>query len=51
LFVDLLRVSLSDTQAFGSVFLLEAAIFIAATIMAAKIMDRRMPSAAMVPGE
>jgi len=49
--VDLLRLSLTDTQAFGSAFLLEAAIFIAATVMAAKIMDRRMPSAAMVPGE
>ena len=49
--VDLLRLSLTDTQAFGLVFLLEAAIFIAATVMAAKIMDRRMPTAAMVPGE
>lgn len=50
-FVDLLRLTLTDTQAFGSVFLLEAAIFIAATLMAAKIMDRRAPTAAMVPGE
>ncbi|SEW41496.1 MFS transporter, BCD family, chlorophyll transporter [Cognatiyoonia koreensis] len=49
--VDVLRLSLPDDQAFGSVFLFEAAIFIAATVMAAKIMDRRMPSAAMVPGE
>ena len=49
--VDVLRLSLSDTQAFGSVFIFEAAIFIAATAMAAKIMDRKMPSATLVPGE
>lgn len=49
--VDILRLSIPDTQAFGSVFLLEAAIFIAAAIMAAQIMDRRVPHAAMVPGE
>jgi BCD family chlorophyll transporter-like MFS transporter len=49
--VDILRISLSDTQAFGIVFILEAAIFIAATAMAAKIMDRKMPSATLVPGE
>lgn len=49
--VDMLRWSLPDTQAFGSVFLLEAAIFIAAALMAAKIMNRRMPDAAMIPGE
>jgi BCD family chlorophyll transporter-like MFS transporter len=49
--VDVLRWSLPDTQAFGSVFLLEAAIFIAAAFMAAKIMDRRMPTATLVPGE
>ncbi|MDP5362098.1 MAG: BCD family MFS transporter [Paracoccaceae bacterium] len=49
--VDLLRVSLTDTQAFGTVFIGEAALFIAATAMAAKIMDRKMPSATLVPGE
>ena len=49
--VDVLRWSLPDTQAFGSVFLLEAVIFIAAAFMAAKIMDRRMPTATLVPGE
>ena len=49
--VDLLRVSMTDTQAFGSVFLAEAALFIAAATMAAKIMDRKMPSATLVPGE
>ncbi len=49
--VDLLRASMTDTQAFGSVFIAEAALFIAATAMAAKIMDRKMPSATLVPGE
>jgi BCD family chlorophyll transporter-like MFS transporter len=49
--VDLLRVSMTDTQAFGSVFIAEAALFIAATAMAAKIMDGKMPSATLVPGE
>lgn len=50
-FVDLLRLSLSDVQAFGSVFLFEATLFIAATAMAAKIMDRRLPSPTLIPGE
>ncbi|MEJ6404261.1 BCD family MFS transporter [Yoonia sp. 2307UL14-13] len=49
--VDLLRLSLTDAQAFGSVFLFEASLFIAATLMAAKIMDRKMPTATLVPGE
>lgn len=49
--VDVLRLSMPDSQAFGSVFLLEATIFIAAALMAAKIMDRRTAAAAMVPGE
>jgi BCD family chlorophyll transporter-like MFS transporter len=49
--VDLLRISMSDTQAFGIVFIAEAALFIAATAMAAKIMDRKVPSATLVPGE
>lgn len=49
--VDVLRVSMIDTQAFGSVFIAEAALFIAATAMAAKIMDGKMPSATLVPGE
>ena len=49
--VDLLRISMTDTQAFGSVFIAEACLFIAATAMAAKIMDRKMPSATLVPGE
>lgn len=49
--VDLLRLSMSDTQAFGIVFIAEAALFIAAAAMAAKIMDRKMPSITLVPGE
>ncbi|MEL6681370.1 MAG: BCD family MFS transporter [Pseudomonadota bacterium] len=49
--VDILRLTVTDTQAFGSVFIVEAALFIAATAMAAKIMDRKMPKATLVPGE
>ena len=48
---DVLRLPLTDTQAFGAVFLFEASLFIAAAVMAAKIMDRKMPSATLVPGE
>ena len=51
-FVDLLRLSMNDAQAFGTVFLFEAALFIAATLMAAKIMDRQPPAiSSLVPGE
>ncbi len=49
--VDLMRLSFTDTQAFGTVFVFEAFLFIAATLMAAKIMDRRIAPAHMVPGE
>ncbi len=49
--VDVLRALFTDTQAFGSVFLFEATLFVAAATMAAKIMDRRVPSATLVPGE
>lgn len=49
--VDLLRLATTDAQAFGFVFIFEGALFIAATLMAAKIMDRNPPRAAMVPGE
>ena len=49
--VDLLRVNLNDVQAFGSVFVFEAALFVAAALMAVKIMDRRATPAALVPGE
>lgn len=49
--VDLLRLATTDAQAFGAVFLLEAAIFVAAALMAARIMDARLPRAPLVPGE
>ncbi len=49
--VDVLRLSLPDVQAFGAVFLFEAAIFVAAAAMAARIMDRRIPAASLIPGE
>ena len=50
-FVDLLRLTVPDTQAFGAVFLIEAGLFLAATAMAAKIMERQPSTAALVPGE
>ncbi len=49
--VDILRSTLPDSQAFGTVFLGEALLFIAATALAAKIMDHKVPSAQLVPGE
>ena len=49
--VDVMRLSFNDAQAFGTVFIVEAALFIAATAMAAKIMEGKMPSATFVPGE
>ncbi len=48
---DVLRLTLPDAQAFGAVFRFEASLFIAAAFVAAKIMDRKMPSATLVPGE
>jgi BCD family chlorophyll transporter-like MFS transporter len=52
--VDLARVGLNDASAFGSVFLLEAMLYIASAYMAVRIMDRRVsmsPRATAVPGE
>ncbi len=50
--VDLLRLSSGDASAFGSVFLFEAALFLAAAAMAARIMDRKTNvTANLVPGE
>jgi BCD family chlorophyll transporter-like MFS transporter len=46
-----LRLSLTDVEAFGSVFLFEAALFVAAALMAARVMDRVRPVPALVPGE
>jgi len=51
---DILRRALgSDASAFGTVFLLEAALFVAAAILALRIMDRASPAprAGLVPGE
>lgn len=49
--VDLLRRMLSDPQAFGAVFMLEAALFVGAALMAARIMDRGRIHPSLVPGE
>ncbi|QBF34186.1 BCD family MFS transporter [Thalassococcus sp. S3] len=51
--VDIMRVQMaSDTAAFGAVFLAEAALFVAAALLALRIMETaRSPAAQMVPGE
>ena len=49
--VDIMRLTFSDAQAFGTVFIFEASLFIAAAAMAAKIMDRKVSNATLVPGE
>lgn len=50
--VDLFRLAaLPDAQAFGSVFIIEAAIFIAAAFMAVRILTRQAPIAIPIPGE
>ena len=50
--VDVIRMTeMTDAQAFGSVFIFEASLFIAAAVMAGAIMDRRAPRTALVPGE
>ena len=50
--VDVLRLTTADAPAFGSVFIFEAALFLAAAAMALRIMDRGpVPSATLVPGE
>ncbi len=51
LLVDILRRLLTDAQAFGSVFLFEAALFVIAALMAAKVMDKRPLPSTLVPGE
>ena len=48
---DLLRLGLGDAQAFGTVFLIEAALFVAAAAMAARIMSAPAPLGAAIPGE
>ena len=51
--VDVLRKLTDTTSAFGSVFVLEALIFVAAAVMAARIIDGASyaPHANLVPGE
>ncbi|MEM9636871.1 MAG: PucC family protein, partial [Pseudomonadota bacterium] len=51
--VDVMRVGLGrDATAFGTVFLIEAALFIAAAYMALRVMDRPgVPHEVLVPGE
>ena len=49
--VDLFRIGMSDVRAFGGVFLIEAVVFIVAALMAAKVMDQRLPAASLIPGE
>jgi len=47
---DVMRTVLPDASAFGTVFVIEAALFVAAALMAAQIMDRgTVPQ--LVPGE
>ncbi len=52
-FVDIARRFIADGPAFGSVFAFEALLFLAAALMAARVMTNRSatPVASMVPGE
>lgn len=50
--VDALRVLLAeDAAAFGAVFMAEAILFVAAAVMATRIMESRRGGAQLVPGE
>ena len=50
--LDLARLIFNDpTSAFGSVFIIEAAIFVAAAALAMRIMVTRDSNIALVPGE
>lgn len=51
--VDILRTTLPDGAAFGAVFTFEACLFVAAAVMALRILDRTTAPAspALVPGE
>ncbi len=49
--VDLARLSLPDAQAFGTVFLTEAALFLAAAAMAARILGRQPAQPPVFAGE
>ncbi|MCU4652319.1 BCD family MFS transporter [Roseibacterium sp. SDUM158016] len=51
---DAMRTVLSDPSAFGTVFILEAFLYIASAVMAVRVMDRNPPMSPMgaaVPGE
>lgn len=48
---DLLRQELPAVQAYGSVFLFEAFLFVISALMAARVMDRVSLPATLVPGE
>jgi MFS transporter, BCD family, chlorophyll transporter len=51
---DAMRTVMSDPSAFGTVFILEAMLYVASAFMAVRIMDRRpqvSPFGAAVPGE
>jgi BCD family chlorophyll transporter-like MFS transporter len=48
--VDALRIGLPDVSAFGTVFLLEAALFLVAALLATRLIARPMPTD-LVPGE
>ncbi|MDG4646931.1 BCD family MFS transporter [Roseibacterium sp. SDUM158017] len=51
---DAMRAVMSDPGAFGTVFILEAILYVASAFMAVRIMDRRppmSPAGAAVPGE
>lgn len=51
--VDIMRRFIADGPAFGSVFAIEASLFLASAIMAARVMERRPGNlpASLVPGE
>jgi BCD family chlorophyll transporter-like MFS transporter len=50
--VDMMRALMADGPAFGTVFIGEALIFVAAAVMAARIMESaRAPKSAMMPAE
>jgi BCD family chlorophyll transporter-like MFS transporter len=49
---DIMRTFMTDGPAFGAVFAFEASLFLAATIMAAKVMETNTaPNVALMPGE
>ncbi|SLN58100.1 PUCC protein [Roseivivax jejudonensis] len=49
--VDVMRRVTADAPAFATVFIVEAALFVAAAIMALVIMEGRAPAPALQPGE